>query len=224
MASGIRTTRAGGTTRVGSSGGSASRALLVGLVAAAVAVPFVGTSVFAQDDAFDPMRYAGCTVRIALVDGERDEKGLQDLEADIEAETGINIELTTLELNTLDESNDQNLRADESAFDIMHVLGFCGRGHGRRRSVRAAHRLRGRSLPRAGGLRLRRLPGGPARVHRLLRRRDRGVRRRRPLPHPGHPQRLGAALLPQGPARCRRHRRADHLGRVPGRRRGADDR
>jgi multiple sugar transport system substrate-binding protein len=70
------------------------------------------------------MRFAGCTVRISLVDGERDERGLQDLEAQIESETGINIELTTLEINALAESNDQNLRADESNFDIMHVLGF----------------------------------------------------------------------------------------------------
>lgn len=124
MASGISLTRAGGAPRAGTSGRSTSRTLLVGMMAAAMAVPLVGTSVFAQDDAFDPMRYAGCTVNIALVDGERDEKGLQDLEGDIEAETGINIELTTLDLGTLLQSNTQNLTADESAFDIMHVLGF----------------------------------------------------------------------------------------------------
>jgi ABC-type glycerol-3-phosphate transport system substrate-binding protein len=94
------------------------------LLAAALAVPVVASGALAQDDAFDPMRYAGCTVKIALVDGERDEKGLQDLQGDIEAETGISIELTTLDLGTLLESNDQNLRADSSAFDIMHVLGF----------------------------------------------------------------------------------------------------
>jgi multiple sugar transport system substrate-binding protein len=94
------------------------------MLAAALTIPLVGTAVSAQDDAFDPMRYAGCTVNIAMVAGERDELGLQDLESDIEAETGINIELTTLEQNTLIESIDQNLRADESAFDIMHILGF----------------------------------------------------------------------------------------------------
>ena len=100
------------------------RRLAAGLLAAALVVPVVGTSVAAQDEAFDPMRYAGCTVKIALVDGERDEKGLQDLQADIEAETGIKIELTTLDLGTLQQSNIQNLTADESAFDIMHVIGF----------------------------------------------------------------------------------------------------
>lgn len=98
------------------------RFVVAGLVAV-LAVPAVATTVAAQDE-FDPMRFAGCTVRVSLVDGEGDEKGLQDLEADIEAETGINIELTTLEINTLGESNDQNLRADESSFDLMHVLGF----------------------------------------------------------------------------------------------------
>lgn len=120
MSSRISRTRARG----GASSGDVVRRLSVGVLAAALAVPIVASAVSAQDDAFDPMRYAGCTVNIALVDGERDEMGLQDLEADIEAETGINIELTTLELNSLLESNDQNLRADESAFDIMHVLGF----------------------------------------------------------------------------------------------------
>lgn len=111
-------------SRGGASTRSVVRRLSVGALAAALVVPIVATTALAQDDAFDPMRYAGCTVRIALVDGERDEKGLQDLEGDIEAETGINIELTTMELNALNESNDQNLRADESAFDIVHLIGF----------------------------------------------------------------------------------------------------
>lgn len=113
----------GKSTSLGPLGGLAPK-LTAAMLAAALTVPLVGTAVAAQDDAFDPMRYAGCTVRIAMVAGERDELGLQDLEPDIEAETGINIELTTLEQNTLIETIDQNLRADESAYDIMHVIGF----------------------------------------------------------------------------------------------------
>jgi multiple sugar transport system substrate-binding protein len=97
---------------------------VVGGLVAVLAIPVLAGAVAAQDASFDPMEYAGCTVRISLVEGEQDERGLQDLESQIEAETGINIELTTLEINALAESNDQNLRADQSNFDIMHVLGF----------------------------------------------------------------------------------------------------
>lgn len=74
--------------------------------------------------AFDPMRYAGETVRIALVDGERDDLGLKDKIPEIKERMGIDVELTTMALGALLESNNQNLRAPESAFDILHVLGF----------------------------------------------------------------------------------------------------
>jgi len=50
--------------------------------------------------------------------------GLRDKEAEIEAATGIDIQLTTMALGALNESIAQNLRAPESAFDIVHVLGF----------------------------------------------------------------------------------------------------
>lgn len=74
--------------------------------------------------AFDPMACAGKAVRIALVDGERDDLGLRDKEAEIEAATGIDIQLTTMALGQLNESVAQNLRAPESAFDIVHTIGF----------------------------------------------------------------------------------------------------
>jgi multiple sugar transport system substrate-binding protein len=74
--------------------------------------------------AFDPMRYAGETVRIALVDGELDDLGLRDKIPEIKERMGIDVQLTTLAINALLESNNQNLRAPESAFDVMHVLGF----------------------------------------------------------------------------------------------------
>lgn len=78
----------------------------------------------AAGGAFDPMRYAGQTVRIVLVDGERDDLGLRDKEAEIEAATGLDIQLTTMALAQLNESIAQNLRAPESAFDIVHTIGF----------------------------------------------------------------------------------------------------
>ena len=95
------------------------------------------------------------------------------------------------------------------------------RRHGRRRPARAVERLRRRPVTDAGGLRPPGLPGRPARVLRLLRRRGRAVRRRRPVPHPGHPQRLGDHVLPPRPLRGGRADRADELGGLPGQRRGA---
>ena len=73
---------------------------------------------------FDPMKYAGQTVRIVLVDRERDDLGLRDKQSELEAVTGLKIEITTLALDALDQSIAQNLRAPESAFDIVHIVGF----------------------------------------------------------------------------------------------------
>jgi multiple sugar transport system substrate-binding protein len=111
-------TRAAGTP-------GARRAVLGAIAATTlISASLVGAPVAAQDDAFDPMRYAGQTVRITLVAGERDELGLLDREAEIEAATGINLEISTEALGDLIASNNQNLEAPESAVDIMHVLGF----------------------------------------------------------------------------------------------------
>lgn len=76
------------------------------------------------DQAFDPKAFEGATVRIALVDGERDEKGLQDKIPEIKERFGIDVELSTSALGALIEQNNQNLQAPESDIDIMHVLGF----------------------------------------------------------------------------------------------------
>jgi multiple sugar transport system substrate-binding protein len=100
------------------------RALPAGILAAAIGLLLPGAGVVAQDGTFDPMVCAGATVNIALVAGERDELGLLDKEAEIEAATGVNLEIATEALGDLLASNNQNLEAPESAVDIMHVLGF----------------------------------------------------------------------------------------------------
>lgn len=92
--------------------------------APATSAPSSAPSTEPSAAAFDPMRYAGEKVRIVLVDGERDELGLKDKTPEIKERMGIDIELTTMALGALLESNNQNLRAPESAFDILHVLGF----------------------------------------------------------------------------------------------------
>ena len=70
------------------------------------------------------MAFTGSTVKVVLVDGERDEVGLKAKIPEIKTTMGITVELTTMALGALLEANNQNLRAPESAFDIMHVLGF----------------------------------------------------------------------------------------------------
>jgi hypothetical protein len=97
---------------------------VAGALTAALALPALTTGALAQDEAFDPMACAGATVNIALVAGERDELGLLDKEAEIEAATGMNLEIATEALGDLVASNNQNLEAPESAVDIMHVIGF----------------------------------------------------------------------------------------------------
>jgi ABC-type glycerol-3-phosphate transport system substrate-binding protein len=113
MASAIHTGRRGAVTRLSAGGLAATVCLLI-----------PGGGVLAQEGEFDPMVCAGQTVNIALVAGERDELGLLDKEAEIEAATGVNLEITTEALGDLVASNNQNLEAPESAVDIMHVLGF----------------------------------------------------------------------------------------------------
>jgi len=86
--------------------------------------PGTGAAPTGAGGGYDPMRYAGERVRIAIVDGERDELGLRDKIPEIKEQMGIDVDLTTMALGALLESNNQNLRAPESAFDVMHVLGF----------------------------------------------------------------------------------------------------
>lgn len=106
----------GGTTASGSAATTA---------APATSAPSASSSMAPSAAAgFDPMKYAGEKVRVAIVDGERDEAGLKDKIGDIKATMGIDVELTTMALGALLESNNQNLRAPESAFDVLHVLGF----------------------------------------------------------------------------------------------------
>jgi len=102
------------------------RTAMVGLSAALLASTIAAPgAVLAQDAGMvDPMKCAGATVNIALVAGERDELGLLDKEAEIEAATGVNLEISTEALGDLNASNNQNLEAPESSVDIMHMIGF----------------------------------------------------------------------------------------------------
>ena len=108
----------------GSSSSSPSAAASKAASVAPSVAPSVAASVAPSAAAFNPMAFAGSTVKVVLVDGERDEAGLKARIPEIKEKMGITVELTTLALGALLESNNQNLRAPQSAFDIMHVLGF----------------------------------------------------------------------------------------------------
>ena len=128
MSDGPRSQRTGGPGIVSRVGGA--RPLTAALLTASVGLAVLAPGASAQDASpaaegtVDPMKCAGATVNIALVAGERDELGLLDKEAEIEAATGVDIVVSTEQLADLVASNNQNLEAPESAVDIMHVLGF----------------------------------------------------------------------------------------------------
>ncbi len=106
-------------------GGTTASATPAPSAAPATAAPATAApATAAPAPTFDPKKYAGEKVRVVLVDGERDDSGLKDKIGEIKDAMGIEVELTTLALGALLESNNQNLRAPESAFDVMHVLGF----------------------------------------------------------------------------------------------------
>jgi hypothetical protein len=65
----------------------------------------------AETDSLDPMKYAGQTVRIVFVDRTRDDFGLRDTQSELQAGSGLRIEITTMVLSALAESIAQNLRA-----------------------------------------------------------------------------------------------------------------
>jgi hypothetical protein len=92
------------------------------------------------------MKYAGQTACIVCVDGERDDLRLSDALSELQAASGLKIEITTMALFTIDQSIAQNLRAPESEFGIVHIQGFTIVSTPRCRVTRGHHRLRHRPL------------------------------------------------------------------------------
>ena len=197
------------------------RVAMAGVSAAMLATTVgSGAVVHAQSaGTFDPMACAGKAVRVALVDGERDDLGLRDKEAEIEAATGIDIQLTTMALGALNESIAQNLRAPESAFDIVHILGFTVAATAGAGLLEELTPYVSDPTKTPADYDFADFPAGQLRVHRLLRPGHGRVRWRPAVHDPGHPFGLRAAVLPHGPPRWRRPAgRAHHLGGVPRRR------
>lgn len=73
---------------------------------------------------YDPKRYAGTKLSILMTGDENDHRALGDLLPQLEAETGIKLEITSPALGALIEKTLQNLKADRSNFELVEYLGF----------------------------------------------------------------------------------------------------
>jgi ABC-type glycerol-3-phosphate transport system substrate-binding protein len=102
------------------------RAGALGLSAAALGGGlFAGSAPRAASAAgFDPKKYAGTKLSILMTGDENDHRALADLLPQLEAETGIKLEITSPALGALIEKTLQNLKADRSSFELIEYLGF----------------------------------------------------------------------------------------------------
>ena len=66
----------------------------------------------------------GTKLNILMTGDENDHRALGDLLPQLEAETGIKLEITSPALGALIEKTLQNLKADKSSFDLIEYLGF----------------------------------------------------------------------------------------------------
>lgn len=59
-----------------------------------------------------------------MVGGEKDDQALRDLLPELKAETGIDVEITAPAIGPLIQKTLQNLKADQSSFELIMYLGF----------------------------------------------------------------------------------------------------
>lgn len=101
------------------------RKLLQGAGALALAAPFASAGFFtAAAAAYDPKKYAGTTINLLMTGDENDHRAVAELLPELEAETGIKVEITSPALGPLIEKTLQNLKAPQSSFEIINYLGF----------------------------------------------------------------------------------------------------
>lgn len=93
-------------------------------VAAGATMSMAAGPTSASAASYNPKKYSGKTVKILLVDGERDQNGLQDKIDEIKSKTGITVEVTALALGAQIEKMNSVLNAATSEYDIIDVLGF----------------------------------------------------------------------------------------------------
>src|SRR5260221_9566895 len=98
-------------------------AAALGLAAAASGM-FGASAPPARGAAYDAKKYAGTRLNILMTGVENDHRALGDLLPQLEAETGIKLEIAAPALGALIEQTLQNLKAERSSFEIIEYLGF----------------------------------------------------------------------------------------------------
>ena len=77
---------------------------------------------FAAD--FDMKKYAGTKINILMTGDENDHRALADMLPKFVEETGMELEITSPALGALIEKTLQNLKAEQSSFELIEYLGF----------------------------------------------------------------------------------------------------
>src|SRR5947208_5174745 len=101
------------------------RHLLQGTGALALGAALAGSGASgALSAGYEPKKYAGTKLSILMTGDENDHRALGDLLPELEADTGIQLEITSPALGALIEKTLQNLKAPQSSFELIEYLGF----------------------------------------------------------------------------------------------------
>ena len=73
---------------------------------------------------YDPKKHAGTKISVLMVGGEGEDRAIADLIPQLEAETGIKLEIEAPQLGSLIEKSFQILKSDRSPFELISYLGF----------------------------------------------------------------------------------------------------
>jgi multiple sugar transport system substrate-binding protein len=73
---------------------------------------------------YDPKKHAGTKISVLMVGGEGEDRAIADLIPQLEAETGIKLEIEAPQLGPLIEKSFQILKSDRSPFELISYLGF----------------------------------------------------------------------------------------------------
>lgn len=74
--------------------------------------------------AFDAKKYAGTEISILMTGDENDHRAVGDLLPELEAETGIKLNISSPALAVVVEKTLQNLKAERSSFELIEYIGF----------------------------------------------------------------------------------------------------
>jgi len=73
---------------------------------------------------YDPKKYAGTEINLLMTGDENDHRAIGDLLGELEAETGIKVNISSPALAPLVEKTLQTLKSEKSPFEIIQYIGF----------------------------------------------------------------------------------------------------